>query len=148
MHFQDPYWKGLAAYRAAQLDIALASFTRVNSAPAWFYRGNTLMRLSKFPEAIAAYQQALAMQAGFTEAQANLALAQAMLKDREAQQQAQPPEVKPDEIKFDNDARQGAKVQQKTPMAQGDQQWLDNLNTSPALFLKRKFALQQQAQQP
>lgn len=148
MHFQDPYWKGLAAYRAAQLDIALASFTRVNSAPAWFYRGNTLMRLLKFPEAIAAYQQALAMQAGFTEAQANLALAQAMLKDREAQQQAQPPEVKPDEIKFDNDARQGAKVQQKTPMAQGDQQWLDNLNTSPALFLKRKFALQQQAQQP
>jgi Ca-activated chloride channel family protein len=142
-HFQDPYWKGLAAYRAAQFDVALASFARVNSAPAWFYRGNTLMRLSKFPDAIAAYQQALVLQADFAQAQANLALALAMLKDREAQQQAQPPEVKPDEIKFDNDASQGAKMQQKTPMAQGDQQWLDNLNTSPALFLKRKFAMQQ-----
>lgn len=146
-HFQDPYWKGLAAYRAAQFDVALASFARVNSAPAWFYRGNILMRLSKFPDAIAAYQQALALQADFAEAQANLALAQAMLKDREAQQQAQPPEEKPDEIKFDNDARQGTQVQQQTPVAQGDQQWLDNLNTSPALFLKRKFAMQQAPEQ-
>lgn len=142
-HFQDPYWKGLAAYRAAQLDVALASFARAATPAAFFYQGNTLMRLSKFPEAIAAYQKALAMQPVFTEATANLALAQAMLKDREAQQQAQPPEETPDDIKFDNDARQGTTVQQKTAIAQGDQQWLDNLNTSPAMFLKRKFAMQQ-----
>lgn len=147
-HFEDPYWKGLAAYRAAQLDLALASFAQVGTPSALFYSGNTFMRLSKFPEAIAAYQKALAIQPELAEAKANLALAQAMLSDREAQQQAQPPEQKPDEVQFDNQARQGTQVQQEAGMPTGDQQWLDNLSTSPAMFLKRKFALQQAQQAP
>lgn len=143
-HFRDPYWKGLAAYRAAQFDIALASFNKTPTPAGYFYLGNTYVRLSKFFEAVQAYQQALALQADFPQARANLALAQAMLKDREAQQQAEPPSEKPDEVKFDNLAQTGQQIQ-KAGAPSSDQQWLDNLTTSPALFLKRKFALQSQA---
>lgn len=141
-NFDDTYWKGLSAYRAAQFDVALASFARLDSAPGYFYLGNTYVRLSKFDQAIAAYQQALRLQANFPEATANLALAQALLKDRDDQQKAGPPGEKPDKEVFDNDAGKGKTVTRKSQRASSDQMWLDNLTTSPAQFLKRKFQLQ------
>ncbi|MNZ36147.1 Tetratricopeptide repeat protein [compost metagenome] len=144
-HFSDPFWKGLAAYRAADFDAALASFARLDSAPAYFYLGNSYVRLSRFPQAIAAYQKALQLKPDFPEAKANLALAEALEKDHESQQDAGPPNEKPDKVDFDNQAGKGKLVEQKTAMAASDQLWLKNLNTSPAQFLKRKFLLQQAA---
>lgn len=144
-HFTDPYWKGLAAYRAALFDVALESFSQLDTAPAYFYLGNTYVRLSKFDQAIAAYQQALARQAAFPEASANLALAQALLKDRDAQQEAGPPDEKADKVEFDNTSGKGKAIQRNAGQPSADQVWLDNLNTSPAQFLKRKFLLQDSA---
>ncbi|MCY1403428.1 hypothetical protein D9M71_186080 [compost metagenome] len=103
------------------------------------------MRLSRFPQAIAAYQKALQLKPDFPEAKANLALAEALEKDHESQQDAGPPNEKPDKVDFDNQAGKGKLVEQKTAMAASDQLWLKNLNTSPAQFLKRKFLLQQAA---
>lgn len=140
--FSDPYWRGVSAYQAADFQAALASFAALDTAPAFFYLGNSHVRLSNFPEAIAAYEQALKLQPSFPEATANLALARALLKDREDQQQAGPPDEKPDEVKFDNTSKGGKQIQSKVKMASSDQQWLDNLTTSPALFLKQKFLLQ------
>ncbi|MBO3273840.1 VWA domain-containing protein [Pseudomonas schmalbachii] len=144
-HFSDPYWKGLAAYQAADFDAALASFARLESAPAYFYLGNTYVRLSKFPEAIEAYRKALRLQPDFPQASANLALAEALEKDREDQQEAGPPDEKADKVDFDNKADKGKSVEQKTAQASSEQLWLDNLSTSPARFLKRKFQLQDAA---
>lgn len=146
-HFNDPYWKGLAAYRAAQFDVALEHFARLDTASAYFYQGNTYVRLSRFDQAIAAYQQALKRQATFPEASANLALAQALLKDRDEQQQAGPPNEKADKIEFDNTSGKGKTIQRSAGQASSDQVWLDNLNTSPAQFLKRKFLLQDAARE-
>ncbi|MCY1497003.1 von Willebrand factor type A domain protein [compost metagenome] len=147
-HFADPFWKGLAAYRAADFDAALASFARLDSAPAYFYLGNSYVRLSRFPQAIAAYRKALQLQPDFPEAKANLALAEALEKARESQQEAGNPDEKPDKLEFDNEPGKGKEVQQKTAQATSDQLWLQNLNTSPAQFLKRKFLLQQAARRP
>lgn len=144
-HFHDPFWKGLAAYQAAQYDVALASFARLDSAPAYFYLGNTYVKLSKFDQAIGAYQQALKRQPAFPEAQANLALAKALQKDREAQQEAGPPGEKPDQEVFDNTADKGKAVKLAAGKVSSDEQWLENLSTSPAQFLKRKFLLQDAA---
>lgn len=141
-HFRDPFWKGLAAYRAADYPLALASFARLDSAQAYFYLGNTYVRLSRFEQAIGAYRQALARQPAFPEASANLALAQALQKDREDQQEAGPPDEKPDQEVFDNTAGKGRSVPRATAAAESDEQWLNNLNTSPAQFLRRKFLLQ------
>ena len=140
--FSDPYWKGIAAYQAADFQAALASFAEVDTAPAYFYLGNSHVRLSHFSEAIAAYEHALKLQPAFPEATVNLALAQALLKDRDDQQQAGPPDEKPDEVKFDNTGKGGKQIETKVKRASSDQQWLDNLTTSPAMFLKQKFLLQ------
>ncbi|WP_194791539.1 VWA domain-containing protein [Pseudomonas sp. UFMG81] len=147
-HFHDPYWKGVAAYEAADYQAALASLGKLDSAPAWFYQGNSYVRLFKFPQAIAAYQQALRLQPEFAEAKANLALAQALLKDYADQQKAGPPDEKPDKVVEDQTPAAGGKPQQqKTPQAASDQLWLNNLTTSPAQFLKRKFSIQDAARQ-
>ncbi|MCJ1886929.1 VWA domain-containing protein [Pseudomonas sp. LA21] len=146
-HFDDTYWKGLAAYRAAQFDVALATFARLDSAQGFFYLGNTYVRLSKFEQAITAYRQALHVQADFPEAQANLALAEALLKDRDDQQEAGPPSEKADKIEFDNDTGKGKSVQLKSQQASSDQLWLNNLTTSPEQFLRRKFQLQDAARE-
>ena len=146
-HFSNPYWKGLAAYNAADYQAALASFARLDTAPAYFYLGNSYVRLSKFEEAIAAYKKALSLQPDLAQAQANLALAEALQKDADAAQDAGVAHDKADKIEFDNKHGKGKLVQQKKGKATSDQMWLENLTTSPALFLKRKFILQDAARQ-
>jgi Ca-activated chloride channel family protein len=143
-HFVDPYWKGIAAYNAADFDLALVSFARLQTPQAYFYLGNIYVRRFKFDEAIAAYTQALKLQPQFPEATANLALAIALQKDTEdAQKNA--PEVKPDEIKMDKAPGKGQEKPVQTEQAASDEQWLQNLTTSPAKFLEQKFSLQDQA---
>jgi Ca-activated chloride channel family protein len=143
-HFVDPYWKGIAAYNAADFDLALASFARLETPQAYFYLGNIYVRRFKFDEAIAAFKQALKLQPQFPEATANLALAIALQKDTESAEQ-NAPEVKPDEIKMDKAPGKGQSKAVETQQAASDAQWLENLTTSPAKFLKQKFSLQDQA---
>jgi Ca-activated chloride channel family protein len=143
-HFVDPYWKGIAAYNAADFDLALASFARLQTPQAYFYLGNIYVRRFQFDQAIAAYTQALMLRPQFPEAMANLALANALQKDTEdAEKNA--PEVKPDEIKMDNAPGKGQSKPVQTEQAASDEQWLQNLTTSPAKFLKQKFSLQDQS---
>lgn len=148
-HFHDPYWRAVAAYQAADYQAALADFAQLDMAPAYFYLGNIYVRLFKFPEAIAAYQQALQRQPDFPQASANLALAQALEKDYDDQQKAGTPDEKADKLVEDQTSSKGAQQrQQVTAQAASDEAWLNNLTTSPAQFLKRKFALQDAARQP
>lgn len=145
--FVDPYWKGIAAYNAADYDLALMTFSQLDTAQAAFYRGNIHVRRFKFDDAITAYQQALQLQPQFPEASANLALALALKKDTEnASDNA--PEVKPDAVKFDKAAGKGKSKAIETEQASNDALWLQNLTTSPANFLRRKFSLQDQGAQP
>lgn len=145
--FVDPYWKGVAAYNAADYDLALATFAQLDTAQAAFYRGNIHVRRFKFDDAITAYQQALQQQPQFPEASANLALALALKKDTEnASDNA--PEVKPDAVKFDKATGKGKSKAIQTEQASNDALWLQNLTTSPANFLRRKFSLQDQGAQP
>lgn len=71
-----------------------------------------------------------------------------MLKDYEGQQQAGTPDEKADKVVEDQTPAAGdQQQQQKTPQAASDQLWLNNLTTSPAQFLKRKFSIQDAAAQ-
>lgn len=142
--FVDPYWKGVAAYHAADYDLALATFARLDTPQAYFYLGNIYVRSFKFDEAIAAYTQALKLQAQFPEATANLALAIALQKDTASAEQ-NAPQTKPDEVKFDKAPGKGQSKAVETEQAASDALWLQNLTTSPAKFLKQKFSLQDQA---
>jgi len=102
------------------------------------------VRRFKFDQAIAAYTQALKLQPQFPQATANLALAIALQKDTESAEQ-NAPRVKPDEIKMDKAPGKGRSKSVQTQQAASDAQWLQNLSTSPAKFLKQKFSLQDQA---
>ena len=126
-HFSDPYWKGLAAYQAADYQAALASLARLDTAPAYFYLGNSYVRLSNFEQAIAAYKKALSLQPAFPEASANLALALALQKEADEQQEAGVAHDKADKVELDNTRNQGKLVRQKTAKATSDQLWLNNL---------------------
>ncbi|MNX95201.1 Tetratricopeptide repeat protein [compost metagenome] len=137
-------WKGIAAYKAADYDLALISFARLDTPQAYFYLGNIYVRRFKFDEAIAAYSQALKLQPQFPEAIANLALAQALQKDTESAEQ-NAPDTKPDQVKFDKAPGKGQSKTIETQQATSDALWLQNLTTSPAKFLKQKFSLQDQA---
>lgn len=141
--FVDPYWKGIAAYNAADYDLALATFAQLDTAQAAFYQGNIYVRRFKFDQAISAYQQALQHQPDFPQASANLALAIALKKDTESAAD-NTPEVKPDALKFDKTPGKGQTKTVQTEQASSDALWLQNLSTSPANFLRRKFSLQDQ----
>lgn len=143
-HFTDPYWKGIAAYNAADYDLALASFAQLDTAPAYFYLGNIYTRRFKFDQAIAAYTQALRLQPQFAEAQANLALVRALQKDYDSARE-NAPDIKADKVVNDKPAGKGTSKKVETPQAASDAMWLQNLTTSPADFLRRKFSLQDQA---
>nr|WP_315412804.1 VWA domain-containing protein [uncultured Pseudomonas sp.] len=145
--FVDPYWKGIAAYNAADYDLAQATFATLDTAPAAFYLGNIHVRRFKFDDAIVAYQHALQLQPVFPEASANLALAIALKKDTESAAN-NAPEAKPDEVKFDKAPGKGQSKTIQTEQARNDALWLQNLTTSPATFLRRKFSLQDQETQP
>lgn len=142
--FVDPYWKGIAAYNAADYDLALASFARLETPQAYFYLGNIYVKRFKFDQAISAYTQALKLQPQFPEATDNLALAIALQKDTDSAEQ-NAPEVKPDEIKMDKAPGKGQSKPVQAEQAASDEVWLQNLSTSPAKFLKQKFSLQDQA---
>lgn len=141
--FVDPYWKGVAAYNAADFDLALATFARLDTPRSYFYLGNIYVRRFKFDQAIAAYTQALKLQPQFPEAKSNLSLAIALQKDTESAEE-NAPEVKPDEVKLDKASGKGQSKAVETKQAASDELWLQNLTTSPAKFLKLKFQLQDQ----
>jgi Ca-activated chloride channel family protein len=145
--FVDPYWKGIAAYNAADYDLAQATFAALNTPQAAFYLGNIHVRRFKFDDAIAAYQHALQLQPVFPQASANLALAIALKKDTESAEK-NTPEVKPDEVKFDKAPGKGQSKAIQAEQANNDALWLQNLTTSPANFLRRKFSLQDQEPRP
>jgi Ca-activated chloride channel family protein len=78
------------------------------------------------------------------EAEENLALVRSLIppppkKSDEEQEEA--PNLKPDEIKFDKKGKKGKKtlVNAKEEMAEI---WMRNIQTSPADFLRRKFAIE------
>ncbi|MCY1275812.1 von Willebrand factor type A domain protein [compost metagenome] len=145
--FEEPYWKGRAAYAAADYQAALAAFASLDSAEGWFYLGNTWMRLSKFDAAADAYRQALQRQPGMAEAQANLELAIALEKIADEQREVTPGD-EPDKIEFDNRKGKGKDVRMDPKQAASEDAWLENLSTSPAQFLRRKFAIQDALAQP
>ena len=143
--FADPYWKGRAAYQAAEFNAALDSFSQLDTAAAYFYLGNTQARLHHYPQALAAYAEALRRQNDFPQARFNQQLVAELQRQFEEDQQVAPDED-PDQEQFDDQGKpdsKSAKVRMNGPREISSELWLRNLNTSPAGFLKQKFKLQQ-----
>ena len=95
--------EGLALVRAGDDEGALNAFALSDSAEAWYNQGNSLAHLGRYPEAVQAYQQALAQRHPWREAQENLELVQSLIpkakkKDKDKEQEISP-NLPPDQIK-------------------------------------------------
>jgi Ca-activated chloride channel family protein len=150
--FTDPMRSGTEWYRAGEFERAAAEFGRLESAGAYFNRGNALVFLGKYEAAIGAYEYALRAQPDWTEAEENLQLATVRM-DRLAR-----PEddaggtggmLEADEIVFDLDAKsspgQGEQTVDEETGLRDDQLrelWLRRVETRPADFLAARFAYQ------
>lgn len=87
--FENPQWKGSAAYKAGDYESALSYFEQDQSDKGLYNQGNTLAQLGKLDEAIEAYDNALKQNPEHAEAKANKAVLEQMKQQQEQQQQNQ-----------------------------------------------------------
>jgi Ca-activated chloride channel homolog len=136
--FDDPMWKGRAQYLAGDYADALDTFSRLNTADAYFYMGNTLAYLKDYAGAVKAYDAALARRADFAQARENRELVQKLIRDEKDGDESTT--LKPDQIDLQKHKGKDGKqvsVQGERP---SEEAWMRNLNLSPAAFLHQRFA--------
>ncbi len=80
--FADPRWQAVAWYRAGRYAEAAAALAPLSDADSHYNRGNALARLSRLPEALEAYEAALALRPGDEDFRHNRDLVRALLADR------------------------------------------------------------------
>lgn len=149
--FVDPMWRGIAAYRAYDFLTAAEEFRKIDTAEGRFAFGNTEAQNHAYEKAIKAYQDVLAQQPDNAAAKTNLAIVQAAFEAAEKKRRQQekddsaPPDLKADETKVDK-KQEGGKRIQVTPAdlttAGAAEAWMRQVQTTPADFLKLKFAIQ------
>lgn len=152
--FVDPMWRGIAAYRAYDFLAAAEAFRKVDTIEGRFALGNAEAQNHAYEKAIKAYEDVLAQQPDNAAAKTNLAIVRAALEAAEAKRRQQekdnpaPPDLKADETKVDEKQEGGKRIQVKsddltTPGAA--EAWMRQVQTTPADFLKLKFAIQANA---
>jgi Ca-activated chloride channel family protein len=151
--FQDPVWRGVALMRAGKFKEAAQSFAAANTPEALYNRGNALVMLGQYGDAVGQYDAALSLRPGWPDAVANKALAQA----RAARLAEQPGEEAANEKGADELYRKERNREASPGNEQADVMsdqsiralWLRRVQTKPADFLRARFAYQlQQAADP
>jgi len=87
--FQDKEWRAAANYRVGNYENAVADLGLLEDAESHYNRGNALARMNRYPEAIAAYDQTLALAPDHEDAQFNKELLEKIMEEQEQQQQEQ-----------------------------------------------------------
>ncbi len=147
--FDDAMWRGIAQYRAGQYPQAVQSFALVDSPQSDYNQGNALARQGQYRQAAARYRQALRRQPQWPAATANLALMEKLLARQKPKakpdpdDQEEPPDVPPDDIKYDaaKPPEQGGQSMH-IGLTQDAEMWMRAIQTTPTDLLRRKFALQ------
>jgi Ca-activated chloride channel homolog len=154
--FADPMWRGIAAYRAYDFLAAAESFRKVEGPTGRFALGNAEAQNHAYEKAIKAYDEVLAAEPNNAAAKQNKAIVEAALEAREEKRRKQekgeaPPDEKADEMRVDPKQKGGKRIQVQaddltTPGAA--EAWMRQVQTSPADFLKLKFAIQAASPSP
>lgn len=155
--FVDPMWRGIAAYRAYDYIAAAENFRKVSSIDSRFALGDAEAHNHAYEKAIKAYDDVLAAEPHHAAALHNKEIVQAALEAQENERRkkegedSQPPDEKADETKIDPNQKGGEKVKVQTLDVTSPgavDAWMREVQTSPADFLKRKFAIQDSAPKP
>ena len=147
--FSDPMWKGVAYYRAGDLEEAADSFARLNTPESSFNLGNAYAMLERYEEALGAYAAALADRPDWAEAIENRDAVLAMLEPEEDQPEeeeaAGDPSFDADEVQFDEKGEKGKAGEIELSQLNDEQlaeMWMRRLQTTPADFLRQRFAVE------
>ena len=147
--FEDPMWKGTAAYSVGQYENAAEAFGRIPAAAGFFNRGNAFMKSFDYAKAVDAYELAVAEAPGWTEAAENLKLARYVLdyvqETREQEDTGDESELGADEYKFDNTDERGREMtitKQSTIELQSAEKWMRSVDTETRDFLRIRFELE------
>lgn len=150
--FEDPGRRGAAYFRAGDFENAAAVFGRIPTAEASYNRGNALVMLGRYEEAIKSYEQALKLRPGWVEAEQNRDIAQArkeMLAPPESDDGGTGGQLEADEIVFDDSGRVNKSDQEQVieaGEALSDEEmravWLRRMKNDPADFLRARFSYQ------
>ena len=85
--FENPEWKGTAAYRTGDYEKAIEEFSRKDRPLANFNRGNSLAFAGRLEEALAAYEKVLAENPKHEDALFNHDLVEKILQEQQKKQQ-------------------------------------------------------------
>lgn len=147
--FDDPMWRGVAAYSDGKYPAAADSFGRIPSAVGFYNRGNAFMKGFEYRKAIAAYEQAVSEAPDWTDAADNLALARYTLDyieaTREAADTGDESELGADGYKFDNTEDRGKEMtitKESTMDLAAEEKWMRAVNTETRDFLRSRFELE------
>ena len=147
--FEDPAWKGVAAYDSGLYEESAAAFGRIPTAVGFYNRGNAFMKARDYSKAIVAYEQAVAEAPDWVEAQENLELATYTLeyieRVREQSDTGDESELGADDYVFDNTKDRGLEVeitQQSTIELESAEKWMRGVDTETSEFLRTRFLLE------
>jgi Ca-activated chloride channel family protein len=149
--FADPMWRGIAYYRAFDFLEAAKQFQSVDTTEGKFALGNAQAQNHAFEKAIKAYDEVLKAEPQNFAAKTNRAIVEAALKAKEAKRRKQeqddsaPPDERADETKVDPNQKGGKKIQvtpDELTTEGAAEAWMRAVQTTPADFLKLKFAIQ------
>ncbi|MBL4821689.1 MAG: VWA domain-containing protein [Gammaproteobacteria bacterium] len=132
--FESPEWRGVANYRAANYEAAVASFSADNSPDGHYNRGNALAISGNYVEAITAYDQAINLDNNHQDAIFNKELVEKLLEQEESaegdsdgensdqQQQQSDEEQEQDEENSDQESQESQEGNQDQEQQQQQQQ--------------------------
>ena len=137
---------GAIYFQKGDFKKALEIYEQTSSKEAFYNRGNALVMLGKYNDAVENYKLALQADASYIVAKENMAIAiarQAELDKYKGKGKGTGGQLAADKIVYDNKSKKGETVQQHGKKKGGsNQQWLDRLETSPQGFLRAKFSYQ------
>jgi Ca-activated chloride channel family protein len=149
MRFEDPAWKGVAAYDSGLYEESAAAFGRIATAEGFYNRGNAFMKSGAYGKAIVAYEQAVAEAPDWAEARENLELATWTLEYienvREQSDTGDESELGADDYVFDNTKERGLEVEiteQSTIEIESAEKWMRGVDTETREFLRTRFLLE------
>ena len=150
--FEDSERRAVAWYRAGDFENAAVIFGRMRTPQAAYNRGNSLLMLGRYEEAIQSYDRALEMRPSWPEAEQNRSIARArkeMLAPPDSDEGGTGGQLGADEIVFDDTGRVNKSGQEQVieaGEAMSDEEmravWLRRVKNDPADFLRARFSYQ------
>lgn len=123
--FQDPHWKASALFRAGEYEKSIEALQDIETADAFYNKGNALAKLGKIPEAIASYEKTLTLTPKHEDAKYNLDLLKKLQQQQKDSKQNQPNQSEQDQSQTDKsqpDQSQQDQAKQDQPGQDAPQQ--------------------------